>query len=106
MIGGVLRGVGITFIACHEFHSVAVAGERKRGKERGRERERERESQSQSLLFPDGGELFTWGKSGPHLGYELPDSVTKQLRPKKVDALAEQKVINVSCGESHTLGKD
>jgi hypothetical protein len=54
--------------------------------------------------FSDGGELFTWGKSGPHLGYELPDSVTKQLRPKKVDALAEQKVINVSCGESHTLG--
>ena len=54
----------------------------------------------------DGGEMFTWGKSGPHLGYELPDSVTKQLRPKKVDALSEQKVINVSCGESHTLGNE
>ena len=26
MIGGVLRGVGITFVACHEFHSLAVAG--------------------------------------------------------------------------------
>ena len=51
MIGGVLRGVGITFIACHEFHSVAVAGERKRGKGRGREgeRERERERESKSI---------------------------------------------------------
>ena len=47
MIGGILRGVGITFVACHEFHSVAVAGERKRGskkdEERGRERRREKE---------------------------------------------------------------
>ena len=42
---------------------------------------------------------------GPHLGYELPDGVTKQFRPKKVEGLADQKVINVSCGESHTLGK-
>ena len=38
MIGGILRGVGITFVACHEFHSVAVAGERKRGREREGER--------------------------------------------------------------------
>ena len=36
MIGGVLRGVGITFVACHEFHSVAVAGERERERERER----------------------------------------------------------------------
>ena len=47
MIGGILRGVGITFIACHEFHSVAVAGERKREEEREMKREgwgeRERE---------------------------------------------------------------
>jgi alpha-tubulin suppressor-like RCC1 family protein len=46
MIGGILRGVGITFVACHEFHSVAVAGERKRGRgrhdENGREGERVR----------------------------------------------------------------
>ena len=33
MIGGVLRGVGITFIACHEFHSVAVAGMEGSGEE-------------------------------------------------------------------------
>ena len=41
MIGGILRGVGITFIACHEFHSVAVAGEREKGEERGKGRGRE-----------------------------------------------------------------
>ena len=59
------------------------------------------------FLFSDGGDLFTWGKKGPHLGYELPEGVTKQLRPKKVDVLADHKhkIINVSCGESHTLGK-
>ena len=46
MIGGVLRGAGITFVACHEFHSLAVSGtcERERegegggGGEEGRER--------------------------------------------------------------------
>ena len=58
------------------------------------------------IMFSDGGELFTWGKKGPHLGYELPEGVTKQFRPKKVEALAEHKIINVSCGESHTLGKE
>ena len=49
--------------------------------------------------------MFTWGKKGPHLGYELPDDVTKQLRPKKVDSLGDHRIINASCGESHTLGK-
>ena len=58
------------------------------------------------IFTSDGGVLFTWGKRGPHLGYDLPDGVTKQLRPKKVDALAEHKIINVSCGESHTLGNE
>ena len=38
MIGGILRGVGVTFIACHEFHSLAVSGEEEEREEgRGRE---------------------------------------------------------------------
>ncbi len=27
MIGSPLRGIGITLVACHEYHSAAVAGE-------------------------------------------------------------------------------
>ena len=90
--------MGITFIACHEFHSLAVDAVA------SKERERERILNNIQSILSDSGELFTWGKAGPHLGYELPENVTKQFRPKRVDALAEHKIINVSCGESHTLG--
>ena len=61
MIGGILRGVGITFIACHEFHSVAVAGERKREEEREMkregwgERERERRGEREREREGEGG---------------------------------------------------
>ena len=57
------------------------------------------------FLSQDNGELFTWGKAGAHLGYELPDEQTKQVRPKRVDALSDQRVIDVSCGIAHTLSE-
>ena len=53
-------------------------------------------------LPPDNGELFTWGREGPHLGYEAEG--TKQLRPRRVDFLSEDKVTQVACGKGHTLG--
>jgi len=74
MIGVPLRGMGVTYVACHEFHSAAVC---------------------------DNGEVFTWGKAGPHLGYEVEG--TKQLRPRLVHALSEQKITYVACGCAHTL---
>lgn len=76
MVGAPLRGMAVTFIACHEVHSAAVC---------------------------DNGELVTWGKAGPHLGYELPSNVTKQLRPRRVDSLSEHHVTQVACGVGHTL---
>ncbi len=61
---------------------------------------------STSYQHPDNGELYTWGKAGPHLGYELDDGVTKQLRPKRVELSSESsdQVTIVSCGLGHTLG--
>ena len=59
MIGGILRGVGITFIACHEFHSVAVAGEKEKGEERGKgERGREGEIEMWSSVS-----VFRWRRA-------------------------------------------
>ena len=54
-------------------------------------------------LYADNGEVFTWGKAGPHLGYEVEG--TKQLRPRLVHALSEQKITHVACGCAHTLGE-
>ena len=50
----------------------------------------------------DDGELYTWGKAGPHLGYDV--KATKQKSPRKVD-LHGNKVKMVACGVSHTLSK-
>jgi len=50
----------------------------------------------------DDGELYTWGKAGPHLGYEA--KAAKQTSPHKVD-LHGNKIKMVACGVSHTLGE-
>lgn len=56
-----------------------------------------------NLVSPDHGELYTWGKAGPHLGYEVKS--TKQTSPRLVEfAKGQVKVMQVSCGVSHTLG--
>lgn len=74
MIGAPLRGLQVIQIACHENHSAALT---------------------------DVGQLFTWGRAGPYLGYEVVDN--KQMRPRPVDALAQIRVVAVSCGRTHTL---
>ena len=51
----------------------------------------------------ESGDLYTWGKAGPHLGYQLED--TKQLRPRKVDAMVYGQVQSVACGNQHTVGQ-
>ena len=50
----------------------------------------------------DDGELYTWGKAGPHLGFNI--KAAKQTSPRKVDCRGV-KVKMVSCGVSHTLGE-
>ena len=52
----------------------------------------------------DNGELFTWGRAGPYLGYEVENS-NKQLRPRRVTHLENHRVTQVACGCTHTLGK-
>ena len=51
----------------------------------------------------ENGDLYTWGKAGPHLGYLLEN--TKQLRPRKVDAMVYGRVQTVACGNQHTVGE-
>lgn len=54
-------------------------------------------------FISDDGEMFTWGKAGPFLGYEAKGS--KQTAPKRVDFPEPVKVVQVACGVSHTLGE-
>ena len=49
------------------------------------------------------GELYTWGKGGPRLGYE--SSSRKEILPRFVEGLEEHRVAHVACGRNHTLGK-
>lgn len=56
-----------------------------------------------TILTTENGDLYTWGKAGPHLGYCLED--TKQLRPRKVDAMVYGRVQAVACGNQHTVGQ-
>ena len=49
------------------------------------------------------GELYTWGKEGPRLGYE--SKARKVMLPRLVEGLQEHRVTDVACGVSHTLGK-
>lgn len=48
------------------------------------------------------GDLYTWGKEGPSLGYE--SESRKVMLPRLVDALQEHRVTDVACGLAHTLG--
>ena len=94
MIGAPLRGLAVTYIACHEFHSAAVCG-------------RCLCVTGELLMFcllTDNGELFTWGRAGPYLGYEV-ESGNKQMRPRRVSQLEEHRVSQAACGCAHTLGE-
>ena len=64
----------------------------------------ERLSVLKGAVYSDDGELYTWGKAGPHLGYEIKS--TKQTSPRRVEFKERQvKVIQVACGVGHTLGR-
>ena len=52
----------------------------------------------------DNGELFTWGRAGPYLGYKVEDG-NKQLHPRRVTELEQHRVTQVACGCAHTLGE-
>ena len=55
-----------------------------------------------TIIVPDNGELYTWGKAGPHLGYNTED--TKQMQPRLVH-FEDMKAEYVACGKSHTIGE-
>ena len=55
-------------------------------------------------MLADNGELFTWGRAGPYLGYCVEEG-NKQLRPRRVMDLENHKVTQVACGCAHTIGK-
>lgn len=55
-----------------------------------------------SFLSTASGELYTWGKGGPRLGYE--SSSRKEVLPRFVEGLEEHRVAHVACGRDHTLG--
>ncbi|KAL9968021.1 hypothetical protein ACROYT_G026346 [Oculina patagonica] len=69
-----LKDTKVTKIACHEFHSAAVCAS---------------------------GELYTWGKGGPRLGYD--SASRKEVLPRFVEGLEQHRVAHVACGRSHTL---
>lgn len=69
-----LKDKKVTKVACHELHSAALCGM---------------------------GELYTWGKEGPRLGYE--SKARKVMLPRLVEGLQEHRVTDVACGVSHTL---
>ncbi|XP_032222416.2 ultraviolet-B receptor UVR8 isoform X3 [Nematostella vectensis] len=68
-----LESLNLTQVACNEFHSAAVC---------------------------DNGELYTWGKSGPRLGYKCH---SKQTSPRIVPDLENVRITGVACGLKHTL---
>ncbi|KAK2570042.1 PH [Acropora cervicornis] len=69
-----LKDKKVIKVACHDYHSSAVCGP---------------------------GELYTWGKQGPQLGYE--SEARKVMLPRLVEGLSEHRVTDVACGLSHTL---
>jgi len=56
---------------------------------------------SHTLALAEGGEIYAWG-NGKHgqlgLGARHPE-----LSPRRVDALAAQRVIGIACGDFHSL---
>lgn len=73
MISEPLRGKQVQLVACNEYHSAAVC---------------------------DNGEIYTWGRAGPHLGYQTEDR--KQMQPRLVE-FEDKKAEYVACGHSHTI---
>ncbi|XP_065666204.1 uncharacterized protein LOC100209924 [Hydra vulgaris] len=71
---GAFENVNITFVSCNELHSASVT---------------------------ESGELYTFGRSGPHLGYTTEDR--KQAVPRKVDLSTANKIKAVSCGLEFTI---
>ncbi|KXJ19610.1 ultraviolet-B receptor UVR8 [Exaiptasia diaphana] len=53
-----------------------------------------------SAVVCNNGQLLTWGKGGPWLGY---DCLSKETSPRLVQGLDDIKVVQVSCGLKHTL---
>ena len=56
-------------------------------------------------LPPEDCQLYTWGRAGPHLGYEVEESGNKQLRPRQLMTSRTYHVTQVACGCAHTLGE-
>ena len=49
------------------------------------------------------GSLYTFGRTGPRLGYQVEGR--KQAEPRKVESLANYFIKEVSCGWEFTIGK-
>ncbi|XP_057294266.1 uncharacterized protein LOC130622774 [Hydractinia symbiolongicarpus] len=58
-------------------------------------------SELHSAVVTSTGELFTFGRAGPRLGYTIKDR--KQSVPLKVEALSDQNIIKVACGLEFTI---
>ncbi len=56
------------------------------------------------LYSSDDGDLYTWGKAGPYLGYSIQSGKSKQMSPRKVESLSGKRIVQVACGRWHTLG--
>ena len=71
-------GTVITALSCGYFHSAAVS---------------------------EDGLLYTWGfGAGGRLGHGTP--AQSELFPRLVEELTSARIVNVSCGKSHTLALD
>ena len=55
------------------------------------------------FFFQASGELYTFGRTGPRLGYSTEGR--KQAVPKAVEALKGLEIKNVACGLEFTLGR-
>ena len=55
-----------------------------------------------SLAITADGAVFTWGK-GEDASLGHGEDLSNQLLPKKVEALADQRVVAVSAGDAHSL---
>jgi len=71
---GILEEKQITAISCSELHSALVTAE---------------------------GEAYTFGRTGPRLGYSVVGR--KQAEPRKVELLSNYQITNVSCGWEYTI---
>lgn len=56
-----------------------------------------------SFLSAD-GELYTFGRAGPRLGYSIEGR--KQATPRLVEKLKNKFITKVACGLRYTLGKN